>query len=80
MTALTSLNPYISRQLNNMEEAKALKNEQDDQTRIYYKILKGIEAMIDVQRQMKDLIKIVEKTNTTVMEMEGTILKASINN
>ena len=30
MTALTSLNPYISRQLNNMEEAKALKNEQDD--------------------------------------------------
>ena len=30
MTTLTSLNSYISKQLNNMEEVKALKNEQDE--------------------------------------------------
>jgi len=42
--------------------------------------LKGIEVMIDVQRTIKDLKKIVEETNMTIMEMEGTILTASINN
>jgi len=42
--------------------------------------LKGIEAMIDVQRMVKDLKKIVEETNTTITEMEGMILIASINN
>jgi len=29
---------------------------------------------------MKDMIKIAEEMNTTTIEMEGTILKASINN
>ena len=36
--------------------------------------------MIDVQRIVKDLKKIVEETNMTIMEMEGTILTASTNN
>ena len=36
--------------------------------------------MIDVQRMMKDIKKIAEETSMTVMEMEGTILMASINN
>jgi len=48
--------------------------------RIYHKTLKGIEAMIDVQRMVKDMKKIVEETNTTMTEMEGTVLMASINN
>ena len=43
-------------------------------------MLKGIEAMIDVQRQIKDIMKMVEETNTTIVEMEGSILEASINN
>ena len=43
-------------------------------------MLKGIEAMINVQRMMKNIKKIAEETNMTVMEMEGTILTASINN
>jgi len=42
--------------------------------------LKGIEVMIDVQRMMKDIKKIAEETSMTVMEMERTILMASINN
>ena len=36
--------------------------------------------MIDVQRMVKDLKKMAEETNTTITEMEGTILMASINN
>ena len=43
-------------------------------------MLKGIEAMIDVQRMLKDMKKIAEEMNTTIIEMEGTILTASVNN
>ena len=46
----------------------------------YHKTLKGLEVMIDVQKQVKDMIKIVAETNMMITEMEDTILKASINN
>ena len=46
--APTSPNPYISRKLNNMDQAQVMKREREDWTRIYHKMLKGIEAMIDV--------------------------------
>jgi len=74
-TVPTSLNPYIFRKLNNMDQAQVIKRE-----RTYHKILKGIEAMIDVQRMMKNMKKIAEETNMTITEMEGTILIASIDN
>ena len=48
--------------------------------RLYYKTLKVIKAMTDVQRMLKNIKKIAEETSMTVMEMEGTILMASINN
>ena len=80
MTAPTSSNPYISRQLNNMDEARIFKKEQDDWTRLYHKMLKGLEAMIDMQKQVRDMMKIAGEANTTITEMEETILKASINN
>jgi len=79
-TALTSPNPYITRKLNNMEEARIMKEERNDWMKIYHKMLKGLEAMIDVQKQIRDMIKIVEEANTTITEIEGTILKASNNN
>ena len=47
-TVPTSLNPYISKRLNNIEEAQMMKKEQDDWTKTYHKILKGLEVMIDV--------------------------------
>ena len=47
---------------------------------MYYKTLKGLEAMIDVQKQVRDMMKIAAETNTTIIEMEDTILKASTNN
>ena len=43
-------------------------------------MLKGLEVIIDMQRQVKDMMKIVEEMNTTIMEIEEIILKASINN
>ena len=63
-----------------MEEAQALKMKQDNWTRLYHKTLKRIKAMINIQRQVKDMMKIAEETNMTIIKMERTILKASINN
>jgi len=36
--------------------------------------------MIDIQRVMKDMKKLAEETNMTVVEMEEMILNTSINN
>ena len=57
-----------------------MKREREDWTRLYHKTLRGIEAMIDVQRMLKDMKKIAEETSTTITEIEGTILMASTNN
>ena len=57
-----------------------MKREREDWTRLYHKMLKEIEVMIDVQRMVKNLKKIAEEMSITVTEMEGTILTASINN
>jgi len=48
MTALISPNPYITRKLNNINEAKVFKKEQNNWTRLYHKMLKGIKTMIDI--------------------------------
>ena len=79
-TASTFPNPYISRKLNNINQAQVIKREQEDWTRTYHKMLKGIETMIDVQRIIKDMKKLAGEANTMVTEMEGSILATSINN
>ena len=78
--APTSSNPYISQKLNNMDQAQVMKREREDWIRLYHKTLKEIKAMIDVQRMIKDMKKIAEETSMIVMEMEETILIASVNN
>ena len=80
MTVPTFPNLYITRKLNNMNEAQALKKKQDNWTRLYHKMLKGIEVMIDIQKQVWNMMKIVGETNTTIIEIEQIILQASINN
>ena len=80
ITAPVSPNPYISRKLNNMDQAQVMKREREDWERTYHKTLKGLEAMIDIQRVMKDMKKLAEETNMTVVEMEEMILNTSINN
>ena len=57
-----------------------MKKEREDWERLYHKTLKGIEAMINVQRAVKDIKKLAEEAGTTVAEMEGVILTTSINN
>ena len=63
-----------------MDKAKLFKEEHDDWSKLYHKILKGLEAMIDVQKQVWNMMKIAEEANMIIIEMERTILKASINN
>jgi len=36
-------NPYVSRKLNNMDQAQVMKKERKDWMRLYHKTLKGIE-------------------------------------
>ena len=43
-------------------------------------MLKGIEVIINVQRWIKNIMKIAEEANTTIAKMEESILEASINN
>ena len=63
-----------------MDQAQVMKREREDWERLYYKTLKGIEVMIDVQRAVKDMKKLAEEAGTTVAEMEGVILMISVNN
>ena len=70
----------MTRKLNNMDKAKIIKEERNSWMKIYHKTLKRLEVMIDMQRQVKDMMKIVTETNMTITEMKDTILKASINN
>ena len=57
-----------------------MKKKKENWSRLYHKMLKGIEMMINVQRIVKDMKKMAEEINTIIMEMEGMILIASINN
>ena len=79
-TAPVSPNPYISRKLNNIDQAQVIKREREDWTRLYHKTLKGLEMMIDVQRMVKDIKKMAEEANTTITEVEGSVFTTSINN
>ena len=79
-TIPASPNPYISRRLNNIEEAQMIKKEKEDWMRMYHKTLKGLETMIDIQKMVKDIKKITKETNTIITEIKGTILMVSINN
>jgi len=63
-----------------MDKARIMKNEMNNWTRTYHKTLKRLEAMIDVQKQIKDILNIAAETNTTITKIEDSILKASINN
>ena len=78
--APTSPNPYISRKLNNIDQAQVIKRKREDWERTYHKTLKGLEAMINVQRMMMNMKKLAKETNMIVAEMEETILTASIDN
>ena len=79
-TAPASPSPYISRKLNNIDQAQVMKKEREDWMRLYHKMLKELEMIIDVQMMVKDIKRLAEEVNTTITEVEGSVLKASINN
>ena len=43
----------------------------------YYRIIWGIETMVDIQIQLQNIIKLAEVVNTQLAEIETTILQAS---
>ena len=47
ITVSTSSNPYITRKLNNMDKARIFKK-CNNWTKLYHKMLKGLEVMIYV--------------------------------
>jgi len=55
-TVPSSPNPYIIRKLNNMDEAKIMKAKRNNWTRTYHKMLKGLEMIIDMQKQIKEML------------------------
>ena len=57
-----------------------MKRKREDLLRLYHKTLKGLETMIDIQRMVKDIKKLVEEANTMITEVEGLILITNINN
>jgi len=46
-----------------------MKKEREDWSRLYYKTFKGIKMIIDVQRMVKNMKKMAEEANTTIMEI-----------
>ena len=48
--------------------------------RLYHKTLKELEIMIDIQRIVKNIKKIAEEANITIIEVEELVLAANINN
>jgi len=63
-----------------MDQARIMKRKREDWLRLYHKTLKGLETMIDIQRLVKNIKKLAEEANTTITEVEGSVLTASINN
>jgi len=63
-----------------MDKARMMKAARNDWTKIYHKTLKELDATIDMQRQVKNMMKVAAETNMTITEMKDTIFKASINN
>ena len=57
-----------------------MKKEREDWMRLYQKMLKRLEIIIDIQKMVKDIKKLMEEANMTLTEVEGTIIAASINN
>ena len=57
-----------------------MKREREDWSRLYHKTLNRLETMIDMQGLVKDMKKLAEEAATIIMEVERSILTASINN
>ena len=78
-TTPISPNPYVTYTLNNMNLVNTITQERKDQMKKYYKIIREIEQIVNMQLQVQNIIKLAEKANTQIAEIEMTILQASHN-
>ena len=63
--------------VNNIDHIITLNNERKDWTKKYYKIIRGLETMADIQLQLQNIIWLAKVANTQLVEIETTILQAS---
>jgi len=73
----TSPNPYVSCTINNMDLIITLNNEKKDWIRRYYKIIRGLETMANIQLQLQNIIWLAKVADTQLAEVKTTILQAS---
>jgi len=60
-----------------MDLIVTLNNEKKNWMKKYYKIIKGLETMIDIQLQLQNIVQLAKVTNTQLVEIKTTILQAS---
>ena len=77
--APTLSNLYVTHTLKNMELVKIMNNKRKNWTKKHYKLIWGIERIVDMQLQLQNIVKLAEEDNTQVVEIEVTILQASHN-
>ena len=77
ITTPTSFNLYIIRTVNNLVLINTLTNEKKDWMKKYYKIIRGIETMADIQLQLQNIVKLAEVANIQLAKIKITILQAS---
>ena len=73
----TSPSPYIACTVNNIDLIITLNNEKKNWTKKYYKIIRGLETMADIQHQLQNITQLAEVVNIQLVEIKTTILQAS---
>ena len=76
-TISISFNPYISCIVNNIDLITTLNNKRKDWTKKYYKIIKEIKTIANIQIQLQNIVKLVKVANMQLAEIETTILQES---
>jgi len=54
-----------------------LNNKRKDWTKKYYKIIRELETMADIQLQLQNIVWLAKLANTQLVEIKTTILQAS---
>jgi len=54
-----------------------LNNKRKDWTKKYYKIIRELETMADIQLQLQNIVWLAKVANTQLAEIKTTILQAS---
>ena len=54
-----------------------MNNKRKDWTKKYYKIIRELETMADIQLQLQNIVWLAKLANTQLVEIKTTILQAS---